>query len=73
MAATIFNRVFFGGILAQEIIKVTWKYIPINQSLIHDFFENVENIGDVVDRNLKNCRYDAKITIFGNEIKKRKQ
>ena len=62
---------YFGGILAQEIIKATGKYIPINQWLIHDFFETVENIGDDVDRTLKNCRYDEQIAIFGNEIQKK--
>ena len=29
---------FFGGIIAQEIIKATGKYVPIDQWLIYDFF-----------------------------------
>lgn len=62
---------FFGGILAQEIIKATGKYIPISQWLIHDFFEVVENIKDDVDRTLKNSRYDDQIAVFGNEIQKK--
>ena len=62
---------FFGGILAQEIIKATGKYIPISQWLIHDFFEVVENVKDDVDRTLKNCRYDDQIAVFGNEIQKK--
>jgi len=59
---------FFGGILSQEIIKATGKYVPIDQWLIFDFFELVENIKDDADRTLKNCRYDDQIAIFGNEI-----
>ena len=58
---------FFGGILAQEIIKATGKYIPIDQWLIYDFFETVDNLKDDTDRTLKNCRYDDQIAIFGNE------
>ena len=64
---------FFGGILAQEIIKATGKYVPIDQWLIYDFFETVENIKDDADRSLKNCRYDDQIAIFGNEIQEKIQ
>ena len=64
---------FFGGIIAQEIIKTTGKYIPIDQWLIFDFFEAADNLGDNVDRTLKNCRYDDQIAIFGNEIQKKIQ
>ena len=59
---------FFGGIVAQEIIKATGKYIPIDQWFIQDFLEVTENIKDDADRKLKNCRYDDQIAIFGNEI-----
>ena len=64
---------FFGGILAQEIIKATGKYVPIDQWFIQDFFEVVENVKDDVDRTLKNCRYDEQIAIFGNEIQEKIQ
>lgn len=60
-----------GGIVAQEIVKFTGKYIPINQWLTLDFFETVESLGDNVDRNLKNSRYDEQIAIYGNEIQKK--
>ena len=62
---------FFGGIIAQEIIKSTGQYTPINQWLFFDFFESVENIKDDADRSLKNSRYDDQIAIFGNEIQKK--
>ena len=64
---------FFGGIIAQEIIKTTGKYFPIDQWLIYDFFEAAENLGDNIDRTLQNCRYDEQIAIFGNEIQKKIQ
>ena len=64
---------FFGGIIAQEIIKTTGKYIPINQWFIHDFFETVENIKNDADRTLKKSRYDDQIAIFGNEIQEKIQ
>ena len=64
---------FFGGIIAQEIIKITGKYIPIDQWLIYDFFETTENLGENIDRTLKNSRYDDQIAIFGNEIQKKIQ
>ena len=59
---------FLGGVVSQEIVKFTGKYTPINQWLLFDFFETVANLGDKVDRTLKNGRYDDQIAIFGNEI-----
>ena len=63
----------FGGIIAQEIIKATGKYTPIDQWLIYDFFETIENLEENIDRTLKNCRYDDQIAIFGNEIQEKIQ
>ena len=62
---------FLGGVVAQEIVKFTGKYTPINQWLIFDFFETVANLGDNVDRTLKNSRYDDQIAIYGNDIQKK--
>ena len=62
---------FFGGIIAQEIIKATGKYIPIDQWFIQDFLEIADNIKEDADRSLKNCRYDDQIAIFGNEIQEK--
>ena len=64
---------FFGGIIAQEIIKSTGQYAPINQWLFFDFFETIENINEDVDRKLKNSRYDDQIAIFGNKIQEKIQ
>ena len=59
---------FLGGIVAQEIVKFTGKYTPIDQWLYFDFFETVANLKDDTDRTLKNSRYDDQIAVYGNEI-----
>lgn len=55
---------FWGGIMAQEIIKATGKYTPIQQWLHIDFFEIIP---EGVDRTLHNTRYDDQIALIGNE------
>ena len=59
---------FLGGIVSQEIIKATGKYIPINQWIWFDFFETVEELKENIDRSLKGTRYDDQIAIYGNEL-----
>ena len=60
---------FLGGIIAQEIIKTTGKYIPINQWHIFNFLEYLPN------NNLRNKdktfsinRYTEQTAIFGEKI-----
>ena len=62
---------FLGGIVAQEVIKITGKYIPIYQWLRFDFFEIIENLPQNCNRELLNSRYDDQIAIFGQEIQKK--
>ena len=62
---------FLGGIVSQEIIKATGKYIPINQWLWFDFFESAEDLEENIDRNLSASRYDDQIAIFGNNVQKK--
>ncbi|MCQ2819299.1 MAG: ThiF family adenylyltransferase [archaeon] len=62
---------FLGGIVAQEIVKFTGKYTPIHQWLWFEFSESVKNLGENVDRTLKQSRYDDQIAIYGNEIQKK--
>jgi ubiquitin-activating enzyme E1 len=62
---------FLGGIVSQEALKITGKYMPIYQWLRFDFFEIVENIPNQINRNLLNCRYDDQIAIFGQEIQEK--
>ena len=57
---------FFGGIVAQEIVKFTGKYSPMKQWLHYDLFLCLPE--GTVDRTPKNCRYDDQIRVFGNEI-----
>ena len=59
---------FLGGIVSQEIIKITGKYIPIDQWLWFDFFETTEDLKENIDRKLIGTRYDDQIAIFGNEF-----
>jgi ubiquitin-activating enzyme E1 len=62
---------FLGGVVAQEIVKFTGKYTPIDQWLWFDFFETVENLNPTTDRTLNNTRYDDQIAIFGNELQEK--
>ena len=57
---------FWGGIVCQEIIKITGKYTPLRQWLHYDVFECLPK--DEVSRSLLNTRYDDFISIFGNEL-----
>lgn len=47
---------FTGGIVAQEIIKRTGKYTPINQWLHIDFFECLPDEKDSIDITPLNSR-----------------
>ena len=58
---------FLGGIVSQEAIKITGKYLPIYQWLRFDFFETIKDIPENCNRNLLNTRYDDQIAIFGQE------
>ena len=62
---------FLGGIVSQEVIKKTGKYIPINQYLWIDFFETIENQKGNLNRNIFGSRYDDQIAIYGQEIQKK--
>ena len=60
---------FLGGVIAQEIIKTTGKYIPINQWQIFNFLEYLPN--DNLrnrDKNLLINRYTEQTAIFGEKI-----
>ena len=59
---------FLGGIVAQEIVKLTGKYTPINQWLWFDFYETVANISPDANRTLQGTRYDDQIAIYGNDL-----
>ena len=56
---------FWGGIIAQEILKFTGKFTPVQQWLHIDFFDIVP---DCADRTVKGSRYDDQISIIGNDV-----
>jgi ubiquitin-activating enzyme E1 len=62
---------FLGGVVAQEIVKFTGKYTPIDQWLWFDFFEILENLPANVNRSPMNSRYDDQISIFGQELQEK--
>ena len=60
---------FFGGAIAQEIVKFTGKYSPLKQWLHYDIFETIPT-GDV-NREPMNSRYDDQIKIYGRELQEK--
>lgn len=61
---------FFGGIVAQEIVKKTGKYSPLKQWLHFDIYETLPR-EDNINRTLMNCRYDDQIAIYGQEVQQK--
>ena len=53
----------FGGIVAQEVVKATGKYTPIQQILHFDMFTALPT-GEV-DRTPNGSRYDDYVKVFG--------
>lgn len=60
---------FWGGIICQEIVKLTGKFTPLRQWLHHDFFETLPE--DKVNRSLTCDRYYDYRVIFGDEFVER--
>ena len=59
---------FLGGFVAQEAIKFTGLYSPLNQCFWIDIYdETIINLSKA-NRTLKNSRYDDLIAIYGQEI-----
>ena len=56
---------FFGAIAAQEIVKTTGKYTPLNQWLHLDVLETLPS--EEVNREPMNSKYDDIIRIYGRE------
>lgn len=58
------------GSLSTRNFEITGKYCPIHQWICFVFSEIVENLGENVDRNLKNSIYDAQIQFLEMKFKK---
>ena len=60
---------FFGGIVAQEIIKYTGKYSPLQQWFHYDIFQTLPR--GPADRTPMNSRYDDQILVYGREVQEK--
>lgn len=59
---------FWGGIITQEIVKLTGKYTPLRQWLHHEFFEVLPE--GQVHRSHTHTRYGDYNILFGDEFVK---
>jgi ubiquitin-activating enzyme E1 len=57
---------FFGGVVAQEVVKYTGKYYPLKQWLHYDIFETLPT--GAVNRKPMDSRYDDQIRVYGQEV-----
>lgn len=62
---------YFGGVLAQEVVKVTGKYTPLNQWLHLDFLEMLPD-EIAADGDPVGGRYDHVIRLFGEKFVREK-
>lgn len=58
---------FFGGMVAQEIVKKTGKYSPLKQWLHFDIYESLPR-EENINRALTGSRYDDQIAIYGQDV-----
>ena len=61
---------FFGGIISQEAIKYTGKYIPLDQWAWFDFHDSIKTY-EKANRELVNSKYDEQIAIYGQELQEK--
>lgn len=59
---------FWGGVVAQEIIKFTGKYTPLRQWLHHEVFEALPESTESLNTVPVGSRYDDYISIYGQEF-----
>ena len=57
---------FFGGIVAQEIVKFTGKYSPLKQWLHFDIYETLPR--EAANRSPVGGRHDDQIRVYGQEL-----
>lgn len=64
---------FLGGVVAQEIIKITGKFIPFNQWFEFEFNYlskkyNKDIVSKEINKNKELSRYNEQIQIFGKDV-----
>ena len=60
---------FYGGIIAQEMVKYTGKYSPLKQWLHFDIYETLPKAdAGAVNREPTGSRYDDQIAIYGQDV-----
>eukprot|EP01147_Barroeca_monosierra_P007161 gene7161-7651_t len=58
---------FFGGVVAQELVKLSGRYTPIRQFFNYHVMEALpDSVPD--DTQPLNCRYDDQISVFGQSM-----
>mmetsp|Transcript_12121 Transcript_12121/g.10437 ORF Transcript_12121/g.10437 Transcript_12121/m.10437 type:complete len:237 (+) Transcript_12121:845-1555(+) len=63
------HSAFWGGIVAQEVVKFTGKFMPIRQWLHYETLELLPK-GEV-NRKVNGTRYDDQVSIFGQEFQEK--
>ena len=61
---------FFGGVVAQEVVKIAGKYTPLNQWLHLDWFEILPETRPT-DCEPTGSRYDNQIRVFGKAFQEK--
>ena len=61
--------IYWGAIIAKEIVSFVGKYWPVKQFYHFDIFETRPS--ENVNFSLNQCRYDDVIAIYGNELWKK--
>ena len=60
---------FFGGIVAQEALKILGNYTPIFQWHVENFMDEIPSLE--IKQKLVTSRYGDQIAIFGEEFQKK--
>eukprot|EP01090_Pellita_catalonica_P012261 TRINITY_DN2618_c0_g1_i1.p1 TRINITY_DN2618_c0_g1~~TRINITY_DN2618_c0_g1_i1.p1 ORF type:complete len:1084 (+),score=254.07 TRINITY_DN2618_c0_g1_i1:167-3253(+) len=67
---------FVGGFVAQEIIKATGRFVPLQQYYYYDCVEalpNKEALADAADFVEEGTRYDGQVHVFGKKFQQKLQ
>merc|ERR1711937_946011 len=68
---TVPSSSFYGGIIAQEVVKFTGKYTPLCQWLVYECFKTSLPEEEVTRKVDENSRYRDQIALYGEEFQKK--